>query len=186
MLDALQRLVAARHRRHRRHHQAWAVRRRRRRRQVVALRRRRRRRAWLVRAIPLAGRPLRHHAYAPVALPQMAHSTTGPPVKRFGPSNKMKQLHWEKLPEAQVAKTVWAQRKIDQEYYKRELDFKEFENLFAAKLKQTVAARMDSWHQRCRSRGRGGSLKPLLYRVRCCESSGGEAGQEEGRQDFGH
>jgi len=78
--------------------------------------------------------------------PRWRCDATGPPVKRFGPSNKMKQLHWEKLPEAQVAKTIWAQRKIDQEYYKRELDFKEFENLFAAKLKQTVATRMGPRH----------------------------------------
>jgi hypothetical protein len=58
-----------------------------------------------------------------------------PPPRRFGPAIKMKQLHWEKLPDAVVAKTIWGMHPLDEEYYKRELNFKDFEALFAAKLK---------------------------------------------------
>ena len=73
-------------------------------------------------------------------------SLAAPPPKRFGPSIKMKQLHWEKLPDAQVAKTIWGIHKVDEEYYKRELDFKEFENQFAAKLKVADSGMHDSCH----------------------------------------
>jgi len=47
----------------------------------------------------------------------------------------MRQLHWEKVPESTLKETIWATRQVDLDFYKKMLDFAEFEQVFAAKAK---------------------------------------------------
>lgn len=65
----------------------------------------------------------------------------GPPAAKknaWGPSIKMRQLHWEKVPDNSIKATIWATRQIDVDFYKKMLDFSEFEQVFAAKAKAEV------------------------------------------------
>lgn len=55
------------------------------------------------------------------------------PKKVFGPKQKMRMFQWDKLGEAMTKATFWSGRKVDENAYKKLVDFNEFEELFLAK-----------------------------------------------------
>jgi len=56
-----------------------------------------------------------------------------PPAPKFIAQSKMKQFHWDKIAPNAVQNTIWEKTKIDENFYKKTLEWKEFEELFAAK-----------------------------------------------------
>jgi len=63
-----------------------------------------------------------------------------PQVPAFISQNKMKQLHWDKLPPTKVQNTIWKKKDLDLDLYKKSIDFTQFEELFGAKLEKAAPA----------------------------------------------
>jgi len=69
--------------------------------------------------------------------PGMAAPKAKPP---FIAQSKMKQLFWDKIPQPKLQGTVWQKKELDLEFYKNQINFSEFEELFGAKDEKKPAA----------------------------------------------